>query len=178
MPACGTSWTARRRRSGIFQFTTVDRIRAEEDDALANVDERGEGLLERLPDVGRRGSSRRADTSSTRRVSASSTRPTTRPTSRSATRTASTSTSRSTRAGRPHARGPARRPRRAAAVRGGALERGRRRAPRRGGRHPPGRGRSGRPDAAQRLPAAGHADRARGRRPLHGRRSARAVLVR
>src|SRR3990170_3212726 len=37
-----------------LQFTTVDRIRAEEDDALANVEDRGEGLLERLPEsVGR-----------------------------------------------------------------------------------------------------------------------------
>ena len=33
-----------------LQFTTVDQIRAEEDDALANVDDRGEGFLERLPD--------------------------------------------------------------------------------------------------------------------------------
>ncbi len=33
-----------------LQFTTVDQIRAEDDEALANVDERGEGFLERLPE--------------------------------------------------------------------------------------------------------------------------------
>ena len=37
-----------------LQFTTVDRIRAAEGDALANVDARGDGLLERLPEsIGR-----------------------------------------------------------------------------------------------------------------------------
>ena len=33
-----------------FQFTTVDQIRADDEDALANVDDRGEGLLDRLPE--------------------------------------------------------------------------------------------------------------------------------
>src|SRR3990170_5109919 len=37
-----------------LQFTTVDRIRAEEDDALANIADRGDDLMERLPEsVGR-----------------------------------------------------------------------------------------------------------------------------
>ncbi len=33
-----------------IQFTTVDQIRAEDGEALANVDDRGEGLMERLPE--------------------------------------------------------------------------------------------------------------------------------
>ena len=160
-----------------LQFTTVDQIRAEDDDALANVDDRGEGFLERLPDsVGQLIASRSYVVDSTRfglidppnlhvlrdppatgrRRGAHRVRrgPTARP---------------CTRAGRA---------RPAAPVRSGALERDRRGAPGRAGRRPPGGGRSERPDAAQRLPATHDRGRARGRRAVHGRRPARAVLVR
>ena len=160
-----------------FQFTTVDQIRADDEDALANVDDRGDGLLDRLPDsVGQLIASRSYVVDSTRFGLIDPPNFTSYVTLRQQD---GVEEHIEYVAGRPPARAPAPAepdlpPRFEVALSSATaaallVELG---------DILPSDGRSERPDAAQRLPAAHDRGRARGRRAVHGRRPARAVLVR